>query len=197
MYSLKRFSPLMLSSLMTMVAAGQSPSFAPLGNGGVNRYEYSAPHARKKGTVLLVGELIKSGERTKAVLTWQLPGSSEIPLDDEPIEFEYDQSALYWDGSKVLIDSKSQGVCDPKRKTSGLIGSGENYKVKGVEWGPWKKYLLIDDSVVVLTLSATHGILEWDDYADYNDFVRHDLVRKFVIVGATKARLSELSSQSW
>lgn len=185
----------MLSSQMAVVATGQPPSFAPLGSGAVNRYEYSAPHARKKGTVLLVGELIKSGERTKAVLTWQLPGSSEIPLDDEPIEFEYDKSALYWNGSKTLMDSKSPGACDPNRKTSGLIGSGESYKVKGVEWGPWKKYLLKNDSVVVLTLSATHGILEWDDYADYNDFVRHDLVRKFVIVGATKAKLSEVSSQ--
>jgi len=195
MYLLKRSFSLMLSSLMTVAAAGQSPSFAPLGNGRVNRYEYSAPHARKKGTVLLVGELIKSGERTKAVLTWQLPGSSEIPLDDEPIEFEYDQSALYWNGSKMLIDSNSPAACDPNRKTSGLIGSGESYKAKGVEWGPWKKYLLVDDSVVVLTLSATHGILEWDDYADYKDFVHHDLVRKFVIAGATKGKLSEVSSE--
>ncbi len=168
---------------------GQTFPYSPAGDGAVHRYSYTLLHAKKKGTVLLTADVSQEGQKTTLEYSWIKTGPWEEPLDEEPIELSFDRTAIYFDYAQAFIDANDSNQYDPLRKTSGLLSHGDHYKIKNKDWGPWRKYLIVgSDGPTVLTISEQHGLLEWIDYMDINDYLRHDYIRKFTIIGTTKYR---------
>jgi hypothetical protein len=161
-----------------------------VGDGTIHRYVYVAPHAKRKGMVELIGSIFPASDGYKAVLTWQICDQGETPLDDEPIEFSFDKNTIYWNRVIVKLDPSHSIDNDLVKMKAGIIGSGDKFIINGKDWGPWRKYLFIDeDGITVLSISRDHGIVEWIEYANEKDYKNGDCVRKFILSKATKKKM--------